>query len=40
MPAADTNSVLHDDAAAVLDLARRIVRRRLGLGNGGNHGET
>jgi AcrR family transcriptional regulator len=33
--AADTNFVLHDDPA-VLDLARQVVRRRLGLGGDGN----
>jgi hypothetical protein len=38
MLAADTNFVLHDDVA-VLDLARRIVRQRLGLADGGNDGE-
>jgi AcrR family transcriptional regulator len=37
--AANTNFVLHDDPA-VLDLARQIVRRRLGLGNGANAGES
>jgi hypothetical protein len=31
--AADTNFVLHDDPA-VLDLARQVVHRRLGLGSG------
>ena len=35
--AADTNFVLHGDAA-VLDLARQIVHRRLGPGSGGNAG--
>jgi AcrR family transcriptional regulator len=39
MLAADTNFVLHDDPA-VLNLARQIVRQRLGLGNGGNAGES
>ena len=39
MLAADTNFVLHDDPA-VLDLARQIVRQRLGLDNGGNAGES
>jgi hypothetical protein len=38
MLAADTNFVLHDDPAC-LNLARQIVRQRLGLGNGGNAGE-
>ncbi len=38
MLAADTSFVLHDDAT-VLDLARQIVHRRLGLGNGGDAGE-
>jgi AcrR family transcriptional regulator len=38
MLAADANFVLHDDPA-VLDLARQIVRQRLGLANGGNAGE-
>jgi AcrR family transcriptional regulator len=33
--AADANFVLHDDPA-VLDLARRVVRRRLGLSHDGN----
>jgi AcrR family transcriptional regulator len=33
--AADTKFVLHDDPA-VLDLARQVVRQRLGLDNGGN----
>ena len=37
MLAADTGFVLHDDPT-VLDLARQIVRQRLGLGNGGNGG--
>ena len=36
--AADTRFVLHDDPA-VLDLARQVVRQRLGLGNGGNTNE-
>ena len=35
MLAADTSFVLHDDPT-VLNLARQIVRQRLGLGNGGN----
>ena len=39
MLAADTSFVLHDDAT-VLDLARQIVHRRLGLGNGGDAGES
>jgi AcrR family transcriptional regulator len=39
MLAADTNFVLHDDPT-VLNLARQIVRQRLGLGNGGNAGES
>jgi len=38
MLAADTNFVLHDHPAAV-NLARQIVRQRLGLGNGGNASE-
>ena len=38
-PAADTSFVLHDDAT-VLDLARQIVHRRLGLGNGGDAGKS
>ena len=38
MLAADTSFVLHDDPT-VLDLARQIVHRRLGLGNGGDAGE-
>ena len=33
--AADANFVLHDNPA-VLDLARQVARRRLGLGSGGN----
>jgi hypothetical protein len=33
--ATDANFVLHDDPA-VLDLARQVVRRRLGLSNDGN----
>jgi hypothetical protein len=33
--AADANFVLHDDPG-VLDLARQVVRRRLGLGGNGN----
>jgi Tetracyclin repressor-like, C-terminal domain len=33
--ATDANFVLHDDSA-VLDLARQVVRRRLGLGGDGN----
>jgi len=36
---ADTKFVLDDDPA-VLDLAREVVRRRLGLDNGGNAGES
>jgi AcrR family transcriptional regulator len=36
--AADTNFVLHDDPA-VLDLARQVVRRRLGLGSDGKPGK-
>jgi hypothetical protein len=39
MLAADTNFVLHDDPV-VLNLARQIVHQRLGLGNGGNAGES
>jgi hypothetical protein len=35
---ADTKFVLHDDPA-VLDLARQIIRRRLGLDNGSNDAE-
>ena len=38
MLAADISFVLHDDPT-VLDLARQIVRQRLGLGNSGNAGE-
>lgn len=38
MLAADANFVLHDDPT-VLNLARQIVRQRLGLGNGGTAGE-
>ena len=37
--AADTKFVLHDDPA-VLDLARQVVRQRLGLDNGKNAGES
>jgi AcrR family transcriptional regulator len=37
--AADTKFVLLDDPA-VLDLARQVVHRRLGLGNGGNASES
>ena len=37
--AADARFVLHDDPA-VLDLARQVVRQRLGLDNGGNAGEA
>jgi AcrR family transcriptional regulator len=37
--AADTKFVLLDDPA-VLDLARQVVRQRLGLGNGGNASEN
>ena len=36
---ADTKFVLNDDPA-VLDLARQVVRLRLGLDNGGNAGES
>jgi len=39
MLAADTNFVLHDDLT-VLNLARQIVRQRLGRGNGGNASES
>jgi hypothetical protein len=39
MLAADTSFVLHDDVA-VLNLARQIVRQRLGLGNSGNAGDS
>ena len=39
MLAADTSFVLHDDPT-VLNLARQIVHRRLGLGNGGDAGES
>ena len=39
MLAADTNFVLHNDPA-VLNQARQIARQRLGLGNGGNAGES
>jgi len=39
MLAADISFVLHDDPAAVT-LARQIVRQRLGLGNGGNPGDS
>ena len=39
MLAADTSFVLHDDPT-VLNLARQIVHQRLGLGNGGNAGES
>jgi Tetracyclin repressor-like, C-terminal domain len=35
--AADASFVLHDDLA-VLDLARQVARRRLGLGSDGNPG--
>ena len=38
MLAADTSFVLHDDPT-ILNLARQIVRQRLGLGNGGTAGE-
>ena len=38
MLAADTSFVLHDDPT-VLDLARQIVRQRLGLGNSRNAGD-
>jgi AcrR family transcriptional regulator len=37
--AADTKFVLLDDPA-ILDLARQVVRQRLGLGNGGNASES
>ena len=37
--AADANFVLHDDPA-VLDLARQVVRRRLGLGSGKDKAAT
>ncbi len=37
--AADTRFVLHDDPAA-LDLARKVVRQRLGLDNGTNANES
>ncbi len=37
--AADARFVLHDDPA-VLDLARQVVRQRLGLDNGTNAGES
>jgi len=36
---ADTKFVLHDDPA-VLDLARQVIRQRLGPGNGTNAGES
>src|SRR3954452_23723526 len=36
---ADTKFVLHDDPA-VLDLARQVVRQRLGLDNGGKVGDS
>jgi len=36
---ADTKFVLHDDPA-VLDLARQVIRQRLGLGNGTNPGQA
>jgi AcrR family transcriptional regulator len=36
---ADTKFVLHDDLA-VLDLARQVVRQRLGLEKGGNAGQS
>jgi hypothetical protein len=39
MLAADTHFVLHDDAS-VTNLARQIVRQRLGLGNGGNASDS
>src|SRR5436190_2387665 len=39
MLAADTNFVLHDDPA-VLNLARQIVRQRLGLGSAANAGAS
>jgi len=37
--AADTRFVLHDDPAA-LDLARQVIRQRLGLDNGSDAGES
>jgi len=37
--AADTKFILHDDPAA-LDLARQVIRHRLGLDNGSNPGES
>ena len=37
--AADTKFVLHDDPA-ILDLARQVVRQRLGLDHGRNAGES
>jgi hypothetical protein len=39
MLAADTHFVLNDDPT-VTNLARQIVRQRLGLGNGGNAGDS
>ena len=36
---ADTKFILNDDPAA-LDLARQIIRQRLGLDNGGNASES
>jgi AcrR family transcriptional regulator len=39
MLAADTHFVLHDDPT-VTNLARQIVRQRLGLGNGGNASDS
>jgi hypothetical protein len=36
---ADTKFILHDDPA-VLDLARRVVRQRLGLDNGSSAAEN
>jgi hypothetical protein len=39
MLAADTNFVLHDDPT-VLNLARQIVRQRLGLDNAANASES
>jgi hypothetical protein len=39
MLAADTNFVLHDEPT-VTNLARQIIRQRLGLGNGGNASQS
>ena len=36
---ADTKFILYDDPA-ILDLARQVVRQRLGLDSGGNAAET